>query len=93
MLVICMQCMQIDSITRIMNVQVRNVPDDVHRQLKVRAARSGRSLNEYLLAQLQDVAFRPTLADLAERAHARGVSPVPSREDVLAAIREGREGR
>jgi antitoxin FitA len=74
-----------------MNVQVRNVPGDVHQQLKVRAAKSGRSLNEYLLMQLQEVAFRPTLADLAERT--RGAYAVPSREDVLAAIHEGRERR
>lgn len=76
-----------------MNVQVRNVPVDVHQQLKVRAAQSGRSLNEYLLTQLHEVAFRPSLTDLAERAHARGAYPVPSREDVLAALREGREDR
>jgi plasmid stability protein len=46
-------------------IQIRNVPDDVHRQLKVRAAATGRSLSDYLLDELLDLATRPTLAEWA----------------------------
>lgn len=42
-------------------IQVRNVPEDVHRLLKVRAAQRGTSLSEYLLSEILQHAARPTL--------------------------------
>jgi plasmid stability protein len=48
-------------------VQVRHVPDEVHRALKARAAMEGVSLSEYLRAELERVASRPTAAELAKR--------------------------
>jgi plasmid stability protein len=75
------------------NVQIRNVPEDVHRRLKVEAAQSGRSLNEYLLARLTEIAKRPTVAELAQRIAARGSHETPSMDDVVAAVHEGRAGR
>jgi plasmid stability protein len=53
------------------NVQVRDVPDDVHRRLKAQAALSGQSLNEFLLACLRDITRTPTLPELAERIRRR----------------------
>ena len=53
-------------------VQIRDVPDDVHRALKARAAASGTSLSEYLRAILARSAERPTPAELRERIAARG---------------------
>lgn len=53
-------------------VQVRDVPDPVHRALKARAAASGTSLSEYLRSLLAREAARPTPAELAERMRARG---------------------
>lgn len=88
-----MQCMQIDSIARMPNVQIRNVPEDVHRRLKVEAAQSGRSLNEYLLAHLAEIAARPTWTELAERARSRRRYDGPTTQDILQAIHEGRERR
>ena len=41
-------------------VQIRNVPDALHRKLKVRAADSGQTLSDYLLAELERLAARPT---------------------------------
>jgi plasmid stability protein len=52
-------------------LQVRNVPDDLHRALKVRAAQSGSSLSEYVLAELRRAAERPTRAELLERIRSR----------------------
>ncbi len=55
-------------------VQVRHVPDDVHRELKARAARAGVSLSDYVLAELVRVASRPTLDELHQRVLARDLN-------------------
>jgi hypothetical protein len=44
-------------------VQIRNVPDSLHLKLKARAADSGRTLFDYLLAELERLAARPTRDD------------------------------
>ncbi len=48
-------------------IQIRNVPDDVHRALKIRAASEGTSLSEYLLAEVEQVVSRPTLNEVLQR--------------------------
>ena len=48
-------------------IQLRNVPDALHRSLKVRAAMAGMSLSDYLLAEIKEIAGRPMLAELRER--------------------------
>jgi antitoxin FitA len=48
-------------------IQVRGVPDDLHRKLKSRAALEGLSLSGYLLREIEKIADRPTLKELAER--------------------------
>ncbi|ACZ32163.1 conserved hypothetical protein [Xylanimonas cellulosilytica DSM 15894] len=69
-------------------LQVRNVPDDVGRVLKQRAARAGQSLSEYVLAQLRALADRPTIDELNARIETRGrVSLGIDTADVLAASR------
>jgi plasmid stability protein len=75
------------------NVQVRNVPEDVHRRLKVEAAQNGRSLNEFLLMRLTEWAERPTLAEYAERTLARGPVEGITMDGIVKAVHEGREGR
>ncbi len=52
-------------------ITIRNVPDDVRDELAARAARSGRSLQEYVLRQLVDIATRPSADDVIARARAR----------------------
>lgn len=93
MLAICMQCMHRASIAAMPSVQIRNMPEDVHRRLKVEAAQSGRSLNEYLLLRLTEIAERPTLAELAARMEPRPPGSAPTLDDIVGAIHEGREGR
>ena len=72
-------------------LQIRNVPDDVHRTLKSRAALAGQSLSEYALAELRRAAERPTreeiLARIAERPTAR------LRRPAAAAVRAERDAR
>jgi len=52
-------------------VQVRNVPDALHRKLKARAAFAGQSLSDYLLAELERTASRPTREEMLTRLHSR----------------------
>jgi len=48
-------------------IQLRNVPDALHRKLKARASIEGRSLSDYLLGQIRELAQRPTTAEMLER--------------------------
>jgi plasmid stability protein len=48
-------------------IQIRNVPDGLHRRLKSRAALEGFSLSGYLLKEIEQVVSRPTLQEVAER--------------------------
>jgi plasmid stability protein len=49
------------------HLQIRNVPGDVHRTLKIRAAKAGMSLSEYLLKEIERSARRPTVEEWVER--------------------------
>ena len=57
-------------------IQIRNVPDALHRRLKSRAALAGMSLSDYLLSEIREVAERPSLAELRARLERRnGITP------------------
>ncbi len=72
-------------------IQIRNVPDDLHRTLKARAALEGMSLSDYLLGGLQRNAERPTPRELRERLRQRTpVRPTLAPADAVRAEREGR---
>lgn len=49
------------------NIQIRNVPPELHRKLKARAAERGMSLSDYLLAQVEEIASIPTPEEMRER--------------------------
>jgi antitoxin FitA len=70
-------------------VQIRNVPDSLHRKLKARAADSGRTLSDYLLAELERLAARPTREDMLARLHSR--KRVTLKTPAAVVIREERE--
>jgi len=72
-------------------IQVRNVPDALHRTLKARAATAGMSLSDYLLVELREIVERPTLAEFRERLHTR--RPVQAAFDSAALLREERASR
>lgn len=70
-------------------VQVRDVPEGVHRTLKARAALTGVSLSEYIRSMLARSASRPTPAELQTRIEARGhVQLGESSEVAVRAIRD-----
>ncbi len=58
-------------------IQLRNVPDALHRTLKARAALAGMSLSDYLLAEIREIAERPTLSELRDRVQKRGRVALP----------------
>jgi plasmid stability protein len=71
-------------------IQLRNVPDALHRSLKARAAMAGMSLSDYLLIEIKEIAERPTLAELREHLHKR--EPV-GELDTAHWVRREREAR
>lgn len=70
-------------------IQIRNVPDEVHRTLRSQAAASGKSLSDFLLDEVTRVAARPTVAEVLRRAADRsgGIPPGIAAE----LVREARE--
>ena len=72
-------------------IQIRNVPDALHRKLKARAAEAGLSLSDYLLADLRKSAERPTPDELKARLSTRtAVSPPISPARAVRAERDAR---
>jgi plasmid stability protein len=72
-------------------IQIRNVPDALHRRLKSRAALSGMSLSDYLLGAIREVAERPTLEELRERLQRRsGLTPSVGPAQAVRAERDRR---
>ena len=72
-------------------IQIRNVPDALHRRLKSRAALAGMSLSDYLLSEIREAAERPTVEELRARLRSRPearLSLTPAE-----AVRAEREGR
>lgn len=72
-------------------IQVRNVPEDIHRTLRARAAAAGTSLSDYLLAEIVRVAERPAVADVLQRATGRHGGA--DAKAIVAAVRAGRGRR
>lgn len=72
-------------------IQIRNVPDDIHRTLKMRAAADGTSLSEYVLREVTRVARMPTPQELDARIRARPPAAVTT-ADILEARDTGRRG-
>ena len=66
-------------------IQIRNVPDDVHKALKIRATKEGMSLSDFLLREMTKVAEQPTLEEMIERIRRR--APVELDEDPAVTIR------
>ena len=72
-------------------IQIRNVPDQLHRTLKARAALAGMSLSDYLMTELRRSAEKPTLDELRKRLRSR--APVAPTVPPAEAIRAERDSR
>ena len=75
--------------TMTQSIQIRNVPEEVHRTLRARAAANGQSLSDYLLADITRLAERPPIVDVLQRAAAR--SGGATSESIVDAVRSGRD--
>jgi len=70
-------------------IQIRNVPEGLHRRLKARAALAGMSLSEYLLREVRRVAQQPTIEELRVRLERRpAVTPDPPPAQAVRAERD-----
>jgi plasmid stability protein len=70
-------------------IQIRNVPEDIHRKLKVRAAERGQTLTDYLLEIVRIEAEQPTLEELAARVKSREPVDIPiSSAEIIRELRE-----
>ncbi|MGP8246389.1 MAG: FitA-like ribbon-helix-helix domain-containing protein [Bryobacteraceae bacterium] len=72
-------------------IQVRDVPDHVHRTLKSRAAREGMSLSDFLKRELARSAERPTIEEWLERT--QQVKPIRGKRSPAQVIRQLRDSR
>ena len=73
------------------SIQIRDVPDDVHRTLATRATGAGQSLSRYLREELVRMAAYPTVAEALDRARSRGRSKTLAVDQIVAAVRSGRD--
>jgi antitoxin FitA len=73
-------------------IQLRHVPDDLHRKLKARAAMEGLSLSDYILREVRQLAEKPTMAEMMERlARLEPVNLKPSATEMVRELRDGRD--
>lgn len=72
-------------------VQLRHVPDELHRRLKARAALEGMSLSDYLLREVERFGERPTMSELRQRLSQR--EPVAPRVPPAKVVRAERGRR
>ena len=72
-------------------VQIRNVPGELHRRLKARAAVEGLSMSDYVLRELRKSLDRPTREELLERLRSR--SPRRLARAAAELVREERDSR
>ena len=64
-------------------IQVRNVPEEVSRSLKAKAAVEGRPLSDFLLSELEKISTRPSRAELIKRIAERVERVLPPAEEIL----------
>ena len=70
-------------------IQIRNVPDELHRKLKAQAARLKMTLSDYLLSEIEQTAEKPALSEMMERL--RNQEPVELNEPPEVTIRRMRD--
>lgn len=68
-------------------IQIRNVPDELHRSLKERAAREGTTLSELVLRELPRMAHRPSPEQVMERIKQRTPVGGPAASELIASER------
>lgn len=85
----CPTCANVEHMPKM--IQIRNVPDELHREAKVRAARAGMTLSAYLLREIQRSLEAPDIEELMERLGA--LEPIHPTETPAEMIRAERDSR
>ena len=80
-------CKQVINMSKM--IQVRNVPDSIHRALKAKAALAGKSLSDWILEELEALAALPTEEELLERL--REAEPFAMKRSSAKIIRKDRD--
>ena len=70
-------------------IQIRNVPDSLHRKLKARAAQARKTLSDFMLAEVERLAARPTRGEMLARLRKR--KRVTLKTSAATIIREERD--
>ncbi len=71
-------------------IQIRNVPEELHRSLKERAAREGTTLSDLILSDLPRLAHKPSPEQLLERIRTRAPVGGPPAAELIRSEREQR---
>jgi hypothetical protein len=71
-------------------IQIRNVPDDLHRELKMRAAAAGMSMSDYIKRELGRKSRKSTIKEIGARSKGRSADSTMTTQDIVDAIREVR---
>ncbi len=79
-----------DHVVHMRVIQIRNVPDELHRSLKARAAREGRTLSDLILSDLPRLAEKPSPEQVMSRIRSRSSVGGPPASELIAAERDRR---
>jgi hypothetical protein len=71
-------------------IQIRNVPDELHRELKMRAAAAGMSMSDYIKRELSRRGRKSTIKEIGARSQGRSAGSTLTTQDVVDIIREMR---
>lgn len=71
-------------------IQIRNVPDDLHRELKMRAAAAGMSMSDYIKRELSRRSRKSTIKEIGARSKGRSAGSTLTSKDVVDTFREMR---
>ena len=85
----CGTCLYAGNMSKM--IQIRNVPDEVHRTLKARAAREGMTLSDYIKRELKKSAELPSMQEWLDRMGK--LKPIPTKRSAAEVIRELRDSR
>ena len=73
------------------HIQIRNIDPELHQKLKIRAAKEGMSMSDYLRIEIEKLVSRPTMKEWLEMVKRHKPVEGMSRDEIVEVIREGRE--
>lgn len=73
------------------HIQIRNIDPELHQKLKIRAAKEGMSMSDYLRIEIEKLVSRPTMKEWLEMVKRHKPVEGMSREEIVEVIREDRE--